>query len=222
MARLQVVELFYSLQGEGILTGVPSVFVRLAGCNLRCVWCDSAHARAADAGQAVELEGVLRQVSAYPTRFVVLTGGEPLLSPGLSALAAQLRATGRHITIETNGTRAPGDIACDLASISPKLSHASSAPERDACTRIRPDVLAAWLDAYECQLKFVVRGPDDLNEVRLVMGGIGRTIAPERVLLMPEGRGSREMTWLVEACKRTGFRYCHRLHVHLFGDQRGT
>ena len=223
---IQVVELFHSLQGEGRLTGVPSVFVRLAGCNLHCVWCDTAYARAPDAGQAMALSEVVRQISAFPTRFVVLTGGEPMTAAGGAGLAAALRAQGKHVTIETNGTVPPAGIACDLASISPKLRHASAMPDEDQALRLNLPVLRAWLDGYDFQLKFVVSLPKDVVEVRGLLHDLARPVPPERVLLMPEGTDPAVLhqrdAWLVEVCKKNGFRYCRRLHVDLFGSKPGV
>jgi 7-carboxy-7-deazaguanine synthase len=224
--RFQVAELFYSLQGEGRLTGVPSVFIRLAGCNLRCVWCDTAYAREPDAGQAHTLPELVRQACAFPTRFVVLTGGEPMLAEGLQALAAALQAQQKHVTIETNGTRPPDGIACHLASISPKLRHSSATPGADESTRINLPAIAAWMDGYDYQLKFVVSSPDDVLEARCMLAGLGRPVPPERVLLMPEGTDRTTLRprdlWLVEVCKEHGYRYCRRLQIELFGAQTGV
>ena len=222
----QVVELFHSLQGEGRLTGVPSVFVRLAGCNLRCVWCDTAHAREPDAGRAMALAELVRQVCTFPTRFVVLTGGEPMTAAGVPALAAALQTQRKHITIETNGTRPPDGIACHLASISPKLRNSSATPGQDEAVRINLPAIAAWMDGYDYQLKFVVSSPDDVLEARRILADLGRPVPPERVLLMPEGTNRtparpRDL-WLVEACKKHGYRYCHRLQLELFGAQTGV
>ena len=221
--QYQVVELFHSIQGEGVLAGVPSIFVRLAGCNLRCVWCDTAYARDPGAGEAIGLAELVRRVGAFPTRFVVLTGGEPMLATGLPELAAALRAQGRHITIETNGTRPPAGIACDLASISPKLRHAAAQGDAQP---IDFAMLAAWVEEYEFQLKFVVAAPQDVDEVCDILARIGQPVRPERVLLMPEGTDrailrSRD-PWLVAACRQHGFRYGQRLQVELFGARRGV
>jgi 7-carboxy-7-deazaguanine synthase len=223
---IRVVELFHSLQGEGRLTGVPSVFVRLAGCNLRCIWCDTPYAREADAGEAVALLELVRRVCACPTRFVVLTGGEPMSVPGIRELAAALQDEGRHVTIETNGTLPPEGIACQLASLSPKLRSSSAAPEEDEVVRINFATLGAWLDQYDFQLKFVVSLPADVLEVREILDGLGRSVPPERVLLMPEGNDRAQLrardAWLVDVCKEYGFRYCRRLQVELFGARSGV
>lgn len=227
-------EIFYSIQGEGELTGVPSVFIRTAGCNLRCGWCDTPYASWQPEGEKLDVEEIMRRVEAHPARHAVLTGGEPMIAPELPVLAALLRDRGWHITIETAGTVPPGEIACDLASISPKL--ASSAPTleqagpewlaRHERTRSQPEVLRAWLEQGPFQLKFVVTSFEDLAEIRAAVASIGVPVPPHRILLMPEGTDTHTLeqrqTWLVELCKREGFRYCDRLHVRLFGHTRGT
>src|ERR1700761_5037529 len=120
-------EIFHSIQGEGELTGVPSVVCRASGCNLRCSWCDTKYASWNPEGETIPLAEVAHRVLAYPSRHCVLTGGEPMAASEIPALAEQLRAAGRHITIETAGTISPGGIACDLASLSPKLSNSTPA-----------------------------------------------------------------------------------------------
>ena len=116
---MKISEIFFSIQGEGELTGVPSVFVRTSGCNLRCRWCDTPYASWRPEGQAMEVPEILEEVGKFPARHVVLTGGEPMIARDIHALAAGLREAGYHITIETAGTVAPAGIACDLASICP-------------------------------------------------------------------------------------------------------
>ena len=121
-------ELFYSIQGEGELTGVPSVFVRTSGCNLRCNWCDTMYASWNPEGAEMSVDQILAEVAKHPASHCVLTGGEPMVAKGIHKLASALRHAGKHITIETAATIPPDGIACDLASLSPKLSN--SAPDQ--------------------------------------------------------------------------------------------
>ncbi len=232
-AHVLISEIFHSLQGEGELTGVSSVFVRTSGCNLRCNWCDTPYASWTPEGETLSVGQVLTAVNRYPARHVVLTGGEPMLAKELPELAAALRQQGYHITIETAGTLPPGGIACDLASLSPKL--ANSLPddrlppawrERHERTRFQPDVLRAWVDGHAYQFKFVVSAPKDLQEVRAMIDLLQRPIPPHKILLMPEARSLEEMreraAWLSDQCKAFGYRYAHRLHLELYGNRRGT
>ncbi|MED5418223.1 MAG: 7-carboxy-7-deazaguanine synthase QueE, partial [Verrucomicrobiota bacterium] len=117
-----VAEIFYSIQGEGLLAGVPSVFVRTSGCNLRCRWCDTPYASWEPEGETLSVEDIMDRVGEHPATHVVLTGGEPMMAKGIYDLARQLKASGYHLTIETAGTIEPEGIVCDLASLSPKLA----------------------------------------------------------------------------------------------------
>ena len=227
-------EIFYSLQGEGELTGVPSVFVRTSGCNLRCRWCDTKYASWTPEGETLSVDDVVREVLRHPAAHAVLTGGEPMVTPELPELAAKLRAAGKHLTIETAGTVPPAGIACDLASLSPKLAHSTPLPgeiapgwiERHESLRLQPDVLRAWISAYPYQLKFVVGEEGDLAEIEAVVAAIDLPIPPGKILLMPEGIDQptleQRRSFLVDACKSSGYRYCERLHVALFDNTRGT
>lgn len=227
-------EIFYSVQGEGTLVGVPSVFVRTSGCNLRCRWCDTPYASWKPEGAEMTVDTILDAVSAHPTRFVVVTGGEPMVAKEMAVLLAKLREAGKHVTIETAGTIAPEGVACDLASISPKLAHSTPVEEtagkawveKHERLRLQPEVLRTWCSSYDFQLKFVVASEADASEVKAVIKSIGLEIAPEKVLLMPEGvtqeaLKARQMM-LVDICKREGWRYSPRLHIDLFGNKRGT
>jgi 7-carboxy-7-deazaguanine synthase len=227
-------EIFHSLQGEGELTGVPSVFVRASGCNLRCAWCDTPYASWNPEGKTYRIEQIMAQVEQHPkTRHVVLTGGEPMIAKEIHELAAAVKATGRHITIETAATVAPNGIACDLASLSPKLLN--SAPDREKhavwrkkheATRWQPDVVRAWVDRYPYQFKFVVSRPEDVEELEHMLAALKREIPAHKVLLMPEGTTLEKIRqragWLGELCKERGYRYAHRLHIELYGNKRGT
>ena len=227
-------EIFHSIQGEGELTGVPSVFIRTSGCNLRCTWCDTKYASWNPEGDEISVEEVVERVSAFPAQHCVLTGGEPMVAKEIATLAAKLREIGKHITIETAGTIAPNGIACDLASLSPKLTNSTAAVglisdawrQRHDSTRLQPEVLREWIDRYPFQLKFVLESAADLSEMEELLQRIGRPIPPSKVLVMPQGidvrtiRGRDES--LIDLCKQQGYRYCNRLHIELFGNTRGT
>jgi 7-carboxy-7-deazaguanine synthase len=229
---MRIAEVFYSIQGEGKLAGVPSVFVRASGCNLRCTWCDTPYASWTPEGEDVPVDRIVEQVRAHPARHVVITGGEPLIMPDVADLCAALRGHGQHITIETAAT-VYRPLELDLASLSPKL--ANSTPwEREGGRyaaahekqRLNHEVIQQFIDRSPAfQLKFIVAGPTDLDEIQRVLGRLSNW-RPADVLLMPEGTDAAALreraVWIAEACKHTGFRYCPRLHVELWGNQRGT
>ncbi len=227
---MKVSEIFYSIQGEGILAGVPSVFVRLSGCNLRCVWCDTPYTSWSPEGRNVAIAGILTSVRGFSPTHVVVTGGEPMISPECVELTRQLKqASLLHVTVETAGT-VYQPVACDLMSISPKLG--SSTPfEREGGRwaaqhdrlRYQPEVLRRLMAEYPYQLKFVVTAPDDLAEIEKI---VEETAADRgRVVLMPEGTDAETIReralWLVDLCKRERYRYSPRLHVDLWGNERG-
>ena len=227
-------ELFYSVQGEGLLAGVPSVFVRTSGCNLRCRWCDTPYASSEPEGEQQTVEEIVARVREYPARHAVLTGGEPMLAKGIEDLARTLKEAGYHITIETAGTIEPDGIACDLASLSPKLADSTPDAEqfgegwskRHEESRIQQEVLNAWAVGYSCQFKFVVSDSGDMEEIEKILKAVTPRPEPGRVLLMPEGTDSatlQERSQIVaELCKETGYRFWPRLHIDLYGDTKGT
>ncbi len=227
-------EIFYSIQGEGALVGVPSVFVRSSGCNLRCNWCDTPYASWNPEGDTRSIPQILTEIGHHPSaRHVVLTGGEPMIAKDIRLLAAAIKELGHHITIETAATVAPDGIACDLASLSPKLLN--SAPDdrlspawrrKHEALRWQPEIVRAWVDAYTYQFKFVVAQPSDIEEIETMLASLHRDIPRSRVLLMPEGTTLEKIRsragWLSELCKSRGYRYAHRLHLELYGNKRGT
>ena len=222
---MKIAEIFHSLQGEGSLVGVPSVFVRTSGCNLRCAWCDTPYTSWQPEGEEQSIDAILTKVASYPSKHAVVTGGEPLIAPGIVELTEGLRARGLHITIETAGTVfAP--VACDLMSISPKL--ANSTPEGSWAAqherlRFQPDILRQLTSAYDYQLKFVVAAPADLGEIQQMLDVLDADRG--KVILMPEGVEASVLRdrglWLAEIAKHEGFRYSPRLHVDLWGNLRG-
>jgi 7-carboxy-7-deazaguanine synthase len=244
---MRIAEIFHSLQGEGRLIGTPSAFVRVSGCNLRCTWCDTPYASWNPEGPEMSAAAVADRVLALPVRHVVLTGGEPMLFPDLPELVTFLKAAGKHITLETAGTlwldRLPPS-GIDLASISPKLRN-STPTQRDggrfAATHERQrenlDVLRTFATGgrgaiLECQWKFVLSTPEDLTEVESLIARLNAhlpesaRIPPDDIILMPEGTDPAVLAdrsrWLADLCRQKGYRLTPRLHVMLWGNQRGT
>jgi 7-carboxy-7-deazaguanine synthase len=227
---MKIAEIFYSIQGEGTLAGVPSVFVRTSGCNLRCDWCDTPYTSWKPEGRDLAIGEILSEVIAYPATHVVVTGGEPMIAEGIVELTERLKESGLHTTIETAGT-VEKPVICELMSISPKLAN-STPREREGGRwaaqhdrlRYQPHVLRKLMSDYNYQLKFVVTRPEDLAEIEVILEETGADRG--RVVLMPEGIDAATLQgrarWLVEICKRENFRYGPRLHIDLFGNLRGV
>lgn len=219
------------MQGEGRLVGVPTLFIRVSGCNLRCTWCDTPYASWQPEGAVLEVDHVLEEAISRPVRHVVLTGGEPLLFEPVVALCSGLREAGKHITIETAGT-VFRDLECDLMSISPKLANSTPVgdpwEERHEANRFQPDVLRALVRRYSCQFKFVIDPDRDLLPQLEEVDDVLRAAGADRgdVLLMAEGTDANTLTRreraLVPVCIERGFRLSQRYHVTLFGNTKGT
>ena len=232
---MRVTEIFYSLQGEGMLAGVPSVFVRLSGCPLRCRWCDTKYAWDFSTGAAYEPSDLIEEVGQWSCRHVVITGGEPLIGPDLTSrveladLAQRLRARGRHVTIETSGVAFVPNLACDLMSISPKLGNSTPNEPNQAAdherTRLDLNALKALIEAYDCQLKFVVEAPEDIAEIQELLRRLPPT-AGGRILLMPQAATRKELLAraprVARLCQEAGWRFGPRLQVLLWDGRRGT
>lgn len=232
---LPVSETFHSIQGEGKLTGVPSFFIRISGCNLRCGWCDTPYASWNPDGGPMAISELIGLAVASGARHTVVTGGEPMLFPHVVKLCEGLRHAGLHITIETAGT-IWREVPHDLMSISPKLSNSTPQlgdprdpgggwRDRHEQRRINLAALQSLIDgAGEIQLKFVVATPEDLPEVERLLSKL-RGWKPTDILLMPEGvtvPPPGAMDWIVRECVARSWRLCPRLHVQLFGNTRGT
>ncbi|TKJ95543.1 7-carboxy-7-deazaguanine synthase QueE [Plantibacter flavus] len=229
---LFVNEVFRSLQGEGPSTGKPAVFLRLANCNLACVWCDTRYSwdwnmypadqERHEEEPATVARRLLEHLREVP--LLVVTGGEPLLQqPAIVALLENLRSVlpNLRVEIETNGTIAPSDGICDaidLFVVSPKLSN-SAMPEK---RRIRLRALKGF-PRSKLVLKFVVAKVEDFVEISAIVAAA--QVDSRSVWVMPEGTDSetivRGMKSLSGPAMDVGYSLSTRLHVLLWGDQRG-
>ena len=222
-------EIFYSIQGEGFLAGVPSVFVRLAGCPLRCRWCDTKYAWDATSGRSYNIAKIVHAIRRWPCRFMVITGGEPMINPELPQLVSRLKDLGKHLIIETAGIKFIPDMPCDLMSISPKLSNSTPTDPAIASmhekSRLNIAALRNLVDSYHYQIKFVVNFPADLDEISQILKKVGN-INLEKVMLMPQAATKDELLakspMVAKMCKRNGFAFCQRLHLLLWNNKRGT
>jgi len=232
---LPISETFTSIQGEGKLTGVPSWFCRLSGCNLRCTWCDTPYASWNPEHTKRTIESLIDEAKSSGVGHAVLTGGEPMIFEQLVPLSNALNALGFHITIETAGTVTLPGISCHLMSLSPKLANSTPIndprdPEgtwatRHEARRLNFDALNKLIaSSPDRQLKFVVADQSDLIEIDTVLTHI-HGYQPCDIMLMPEGVAVPDrdsIRWILEECIHRGWTYCPRLHIALFGDTRGT
>ena len=233
-----VPEIFASVQGEGPSAGMPVVFIRLSRCNLACRWCDTAYTwrwkgdeRPHRSDETYDRKA--NQVTLQPDiaaerierlgpKRLVITGGEPLLQGG--ALAELLELLPDHaVEIETNGTVAAPprlDIRIDQYNVSPKLAHSGNPAE----LALLPERLDAYATDNRAFFKFVIAEPGDVDEVLALQARY--RFPAKRTFLMPEGTDSETLRererWLAPLCIEHGFRLSDRLHIHLFGDTRGT
>lgn len=226
---MKVNEIFYSLQGEGFLAGAPAVFIRLAGCPLRCKWCDTKYAWDENAGSDYSIDDVLQAIKQYDCKHIVITGGEPMVNSELPELVERLKIDDRHLTIETAGIAFVPDMRCDLMSISPKLSNSmpdeSELAEVHKSSSLDINVLNELIDNYVYQLKFVVDSQGDMKEIENTLDRI-KNVDLEKVMLMPQAKTKDELLakspMVADLCRRTGFAFGQRLQIMLWSNRRGV
>lgn len=231
-------EVFASLQGEGPSAGMPVAFIRLSRCNLTCTWCDTAYTWRFEGDNRPHRDGVVferkanqvklspkeaaERIAATGQNRLVITGGEPLMQGG--ALAEVLEhLPDIAVEVETNGTtKAPPrlDIRIDQYNVSPKLAHSGNPAE----LALIPERLEAYAADPRAFFKFVIAKPGDVEEVLVIVGA--HRVPASRVFLMAEGTTSKALrarqVWLSDLALKHGFRMSDRMHIHLYGDTRGT
>lgn len=231
-------EIFHTLQGEGSSLGLPAVFIRLSQCNLHCVWCDTPYTwnwektpwshedgkKFSKKEQSLELspEEIAPLITRYDCPRVVITGGEPLLQQAEIVRLIPLLKNVPHIEFETNGTRLPSPELDTLATqynVSPKLANSGM----DKKMRLHDEPLSFFAKSVKASFKFVVQNETDLAEIAEIQKE--HAISPEKITLMPEGRQAeilrKRAQWLAALCIEKGYRFSPRLHVQLWGDERG-
>ncbi len=219
---MNIIEIFTSIQGEGIYAGQPSVFVRLAGCDRKCLWCDTAFAQDSRSGREVSVERLFTELLEKDVPNIVVTGGEPLLNGELPELLAKLCEAKKRVTLETS---CPFYVELPqvLVSMSPKLSGSRADGSPIAMKEL--DAIGRYVESYEYQIKFVVGEYKDVQEAEEVLEHLGRGVDRARVLLMPQARKREEYLALApqiaEWAIETGLRFGPRLHVELWSDERG-
>jgi 7-carboxy-7-deazaguanine synthase len=224
----KVSEIFRSIQGEGVSAGCPCLFVRLATCNLRCTWCDTRyswdfanHDYATEVRRLTSSELYQAIVDSGESR-LVFTGGEPLLQQNLLARLLGQLPTRLYIEVETNGTLAPApelERRVDQWNVSPKLANSGEPRAR----RLRTEALEHLRRTERAWLKLVVATKSDCEEAKALANELNWP--PDRVLLMPEAQHADELVrrgpGVASACSEFGLRYSPRLHLALYGGQRG-
>lgn len=228
---MRIVDIFKSKQGEGIWTGEESAFIRVVGCNLRCVFCDTQYASwNPEDGEDLTLEEIAGRILLLDCKHVVLTGGEPMLFSEMIPLTRLLKEMNYILTVETSGTlELP--VVCDLMSISPKLSNStpknvsSSLIRFHETNRSRPEIVRHLIQRYNYQLKFVIDEPEDLLEAEEYLA-MFEEIDPKRALFMPLATDVSSMwskaEWILSFCRKRGYQYCPRMQLEWYGNKRKT
>lgn len=214
---MNISEIFYSIQGEGIHIGRPAVFVRLAGCNLNCPWCDTPYAKSTEGSTCMNIRDVVEEVFEYNCPYIVLTGGEPLLQQSeLVGLCCELKKQNKWlcIDIETNGTIIPSD---DLMLY---VNHVTVSPK----TAMSWSEWSCFVGTHEGKFHFKFVYEDNYDFICQVVQELELMV--DEVMLMSEGIDRNDLMMkdkkLVEICKKTGYRFTPRLQCYLWGNERGV
>lgn len=214
---MRISEIFYSIQGEGTNTGAPAIFIRLAGCHLRCVWCDSKFTWDMKSGEEMSTTAIIKQIKKYPCKHLVITGGEPLIQQsGIKELLLKLPKY--YVEVETSGSLIPQiNELINQYNCSPKLTNSKNRPINYAGTLPAFPQEKTWF-------KFVIDNKKDLKEVKTMIKKCG--LSNGKIILMPQGITREEIIekspWIAEICKKENWHFSTRLHIEIWGNKRGV
>ncbi len=227
---INICELFQSIQGEGNLQGMPSVILRLTGCNLNCKWCDTQMLLKDNKGIEYTDEMLLKVLQGYNCSHIIITGGEPTINTNLNELIKILKDNGYYVTVETNATNII-DLDCNLVSMSPKLSNSVPFTKQDEDKlaeynkqRININAIKHYIQNNNYQIKFVCRGlQSDIDEVKNILKLIGEYDST-KVMIMPLA-DSREQLYfvqkeLIRLCVKNNLRYANRLQLQVWNNEK--
>jgi 7-carboxy-7-deazaguanine synthase len=209
---MKVCEVFRSLQGEGVLIGTPTLFIRTVGCNLRCNWCDTPQAR--EGGTEMSVEQLLVRVAEEETPFVCLTGGEPLMQKDSIKLMNKLVEAGFQVTLETNGSMDLDEVPCAENML---ISMDLKCPSSGMHERMMFSNLELLSPAD--QLKFIVEDKDDLKYAEKIMKTYD---IKSNIIFTPVGGLALEPVARWVLSKRINARVLPQLHKIIWGDKPGT
>ncbi len=210
-------EIFYSLQGEGVRMGTPAVFLRLAGCNLACHWCDTKHSW----GKGIDMDvaHVAARILACNCPNLVITGGEPLMQQEELADLLSRLPQDFFVEVESNGTLLPTptlEARVNQWNISPKLEHAGNTHKQ----ALRNSVLSHFAPLPHAWFKFVVQSEEDWKQIAALH------LPKERTILMPCATTRAELDaarpTVAALCIKEGVRLGDRLHIALWNDLKGV
>ncbi len=226
--NLIVSEVFKSLQGEGPRIGTPSLFVRLGGCNLRCEFCDTKYASFAEFSKEWksytidELVSITHSLRGRVSNLVI-TGGEPLLQQKvLKLFLGKVQSFFSSIEIETNGTLVPEELI-EIYGINFNVSVKLSNSGLDYANRINEGAIEIFANLENAYFKFVVKSREDFEEVKELAEKF--YISTQKIFVMPLSGSLKDLESvakeIAELCIEYGFRYSDRLHLRLYGGERG-
>ena len=209
---MKINEIFYSIQGEGILMGVPTAFIRTTGCNLRCNWCDTKYAY--DEGEEMSIEEVVAKVKDFPANHVCITGGEPLLQKDVITLVQRLCENGFEVCLETNGSKSVEELPClDSLMMSLDIKCPSSGMHEEM-------VLSnIGLLGPNDQLKFVIEGKDDYVYAKKIIEKYSPICS---IIMLPQGGRELENLTKWVLADKLNVRVLPQLHKFIWGDKRGV